>query len=448
MTWRELALAGGAFALPALVAVGVLVLVGTLSWYSALTAIAVAAGVAIALAIPWLRDLRGILAALSRLGVEDRIEPLQARRSPMGGELSRAVTYARRRIRSVQRELEGRALDAEAVIDAVPEPLLVLNHQRRITHANTSAIRSFGGELTGRGLAEVIRHPGVLEGVGDVLSGGDALAVDVALTSPVERQMCARIAPLRRTGGGGEAAVVVFEDLTAARRAEQMRVDFVANVSHELRTPLASLIGFIETLQGAARDDPGARERFLAIMREQADRMSRLVDDLMSLSRIEMEEHNRPRTPVRLPELIESVATALAPLAEERGTTVEVDAALDLPAVPGDADQLVQVFRNLIENAIKYGREGGYIRVTAQAAGDTVRVAVADDGPGIPREHISRLTERFYRVDSARSRRLGGTGLGLAIVKHIVNRHRGGFRIESEVGQGSTFFVTLPVAPA
>ena len=222
-----------------------------------------------------------------------------------------------------------------------------------------------------------------------------------------------------------------------------MRADFIANAGHELKTPLATLLGFIETLLGPARDDAAARERFLGIMQEQSRRMARLVDDLLSLSRIELNEHVPPTGRVALAPLIESLAAALELRTAERGMRFALSFPPELPDAIGDRDELAQVFQNLFDNAVKYGRPNTEIMVTAEAAGSSLRVAVADRGDGISPEHLSRLTERFYRVDTARSRELGGTGLGLAIVKHIVNRHRGRLEIASTPGSGSTFEVVL-----
>jgi two-component system phosphate regulon sensor histidine kinase PhoR len=246
--------------------------------------------------------------------------------------------------------------------------------------------------------------------------------------------------------------LVSFQDVTHMEQAGQMRRDFVANVSHELRTPLTALIGFIETLRGAASKDADARARFLEIMDAEAGRMNRLVGDLLSLSRVESQERVRPRERVNLSELLTSVLDPLKPLGEEN----EVAFSVDLPAEPviviGDSDQLRQVFTNLAENAIKYGGSGGVLRVVLSVSERDpalrlpgARVQVIDKGPGIDPLHLPRLTERFYRADSHRSRMLGGTGLGLAIVKHIVNRHRGRLRVESELGQGATFTVILPL---
>jgi two-component system phosphate regulon sensor histidine kinase PhoR len=242
--------------------------------------------------------------------------------------------------------------------------------------------------------------------------------------------------------------IVQIEDRTETRRSEQLRSDFIANASHELRTPLASIIGYIETLQNHARNDPEARERFLGIMAREAGRMQRLVDDLMSLSRIEMSEHVRPVEEWSLTQIAAESAAALQPVALHHGVMLEIEVAPGDARVLGDRDQLEQVFTNLIDNAMKYGGEGGTVRVMAAPASrahpNRVGVTVADDGPGIPREHIHRLTERFYRVSAVSSRNKGGTGLGLAIVKHILNRHGGRLEIVSEPGKGSAFTVWLP----
>jgi two-component system phosphate regulon sensor histidine kinase PhoR len=229
-----------------------------------------------------------------------------------------------------------------------------------------------------------------------------------------------------------------------------MRSEFIANASHELRTPLAALKGFIETLQGAAKDDPTVRERFLGIMAKQADRMAELIDNLLSLSRIEMDEHVRPTGKVDLFTVARTVAAALQPLADAAGVVLEVTLPESLPRAIGEHDQLVQVLQNLIDNAIKYGASGGRVTIEAgiPAAPGQVAVAVRDHGEGIARTHLPRLTERFYRIDDARSRERGGTGLGLAIVKHVVNRHNGRLMIDSEPGRGSVFTVSLPAASA
>jgi len=245
----------------------------------------------------------------------------------------------------------------------------------------------------------------------------------------------------------GPMLIIYFREISETRRFERMRIDFVANASHELRTPLASLLGFIETLQGPARNDASARTRFLAIMREQAQRMARLVDDLLSLSRIEQHLHLQPRQPVDLALVLHHIVDTLGPLADDNGVTVTLDAETPV-IVSGDRDELLRVAENLIENAIKYGASDGEDkRVEVSASlddGDGV-ITVRDFGPGIAAEHLPRLTERFYRIDAGASRAKGGTGLGLAIVKHIVARHRGRLKIESTEGSGAVFRVLLPL---
>ena len=343
------------------------------------------------------------------------------------------------------------------MLETLPEPLLLLDSDRRVVGFNKAAEALLGENLLERDLAGALRHPAVLPAVDAVLRGEGQRTAEFDITSPVERHLSARIAPLAPRRSERAAAVLLLNDLTAMKRSEQLRADFVANASHELRTPLASLIGFIETLRGPARDDKAASERFLGIMAEQAARMQRLVDDLLSLSRIEMNEHRPPTAATDLGAVVASVAAALEPRAQARGMRIDLDLPDDETLfVPGDGDELTQVFQNLIDNAIKYGTPGTAIEVEARhssrllpgARGGreraTISLSVRDHGAGIARELLPRLTERFYRVDPARSREMGGTGLGLAIVKHIVNHHRGALEIESEPGRGSLFTVHLP----
>jgi two-component system phosphate regulon sensor histidine kinase PhoR len=336
---------------------------------------------------------------------------------------------------------------AEAVIAGVPEPLILIDRNRRVIRANAAAAEFIGTISEPRDLAGSLRNPALLAAVDAVLRGGPSRIVEFELAIPVARILEARLAWIEGPALG-PAAVLTLHDVTASKRAEQMRADFVANAGHELKTPLTSLVGFIETLLGPARDDAAARERFLGIMREQAGRMARLVDDLLSLSRIELNEHVPPTAQVPLQPVIEQVAAALELRAAARQMRIVSSFSDDLPVIMGDADELAQVFQNLLDNAIKYGRPRSDITVSAHMVDGLLGIAVADHGDGIPEEHLPRLTERFYRVDSARSRELGGTGLGLAIVKHILNRHRSRLDIESTPGRGSTFTVWLRLAPA
>jgi len=353
---------------------------------------------------------------------------------------------------------ELRLAAAEAVIAAVPDPLILIDRQRRIVRSNAAAAEFIGPGAEPRDLAAALRNPVLLAAADAVLRGERMGSVEFTLSVPVERVLRAHLARIANQPGGGPAldgaaAILTLHDVTALKRSEQMRADFIANAGHELKTPLATLIGFIETLLGPAREDALARTRFLGIMKEQAARMARLVDDLLSLSRIEINEHVAPTGRVALAPLVDEVARGLELRAAERGIHIACTLPADLPEVQGDRDELAQIFQNLIDNAVKYGRPHSKVAVTGAtatggAAAGLVRVEVADQGDGIPSEHLSRLTERFYRVDTARSRELGGTGLGLAIVKHILNRHRGRLDIASTVGRGSTFTVSLRAAEA
>jgi two-component system phosphate regulon sensor histidine kinase PhoR len=342
-----------------------------------------------------------------------------------------------------QAEIAGRAI--ASLLDGLPEPTLLLGPGRTIIRANRAGLNELGQAAVGRDLAAVLRHPAVLEAADAVLGGEAERDAEFAEAGATPRHLVARVRALPDPTAEGGVAVLALGDITPLRRAERLRADFVANASHEIRTPLATLSGCIETLRGPARDDLAAQGKFLALMSEQSARMTRLVQDLLSLSRIELDEATPPTEPVTLGPLLERVRDALAIPAEERKATVTLTVADPLPDVNGEMAELEQVFHNLIDNAIKYG--GGEVRIEAEAKDRWVVVRVKDNGPGIAREHLPRLTERFYRVDAARSRALGGTGLGLAIVKHIVNRHDGKLGIDSRLGEGTCFTVELPARP-
>ncbi|WP_406736690.1 sensor histidine kinase [Thioclava sp. GXIMD4215] len=344
-----------------------------------------------------------------------------------------------------------------AALGAVPFPILLVGKDEKIVYANPSALGLFGEGLTGRTFVTVIRKPAINFALDEALRQEREERVRDRLSLGA-REMSVRVtvSPMPAEPGGTlphGGALVVIEDITALEEAEAQRRDFVANVSHELRTPLTALSGFIETLLHAAKDDPVARTRFLSIMEREAARMNRLVGDLLSLSRVESEERRRPTEKVDISAVLNGAIQALAPVAEARNVTLLRDGEPGPKRVSGDPDQLTQVFSNLIENAIKYGARDAQVRVTLGSVeheptlrGPALRVVVADQGDGIEAIHLPRLTERFYRVDTHRSREQGGTGLGLAIVKHIVSRHRGRLKVESEKGKGSRFIVYLPLA--
>jgi two-component system phosphate regulon sensor histidine kinase PhoR len=329
------------------------------------------------------------------------------------------------------------------VLSGLPIPAMLIAGDDRIADCNAGALALFGEGVIGRNPAMAVRTPGVLEAIARASRRGGVHEARMTLRRDGQEQ----VFQVTISGQGDGLALCVFRDVSEEEKAGAMRRDFVANVSHELRTPLTALMGFIETLKHAARDDARARDMFLGIMEQEAGRMNRLVRDLLQLSRVEAEERVRPRGEVELRPLLEGVISSLKSVAARSGDRVDLTG--DPVVVPGDHDQLTQVFSNLIENALKYGREGQVVRVSLSpeetVRGPAVRVEVADEGEGIDPVHLPRLTERFYRVDTHRSREMGGTGLGLAIVKHIVSRHRGWLRVESVVGEGSRFSVVLPL---
>jgi two-component system phosphate regulon sensor histidine kinase PhoR len=367
---------------------------------------------------------------------------LSALLAPRGG----AGEEARRLPPATVSEHAGDPL--EAVIAGMPDPVigrvLTLNERAR---ALAPALRQ------GEPVSLVLRMPELIDAIGRAYASGEEQRVEYSERVPIDRWFEAIVVPVKRQADPARADLMLmtFHDLTPLRHAEEMRADFVANASHELRTPLAALSGFIETLQGTARDDAKARDRFLAIMQEQARRMARLIDDLLSLSRIEQNAHRRPDTPVDLVPIVGQVVDGLETLARDRRVVVHIDTAPSL-VVLGDHDELLRVFENLVENALKYGAPGQRVEISMRNGVSLegvaeAQIAVRDHGPGIAPEHVPRLTERFYRVDVTESRAQGGTGLGLALVKHILNRHRGRLSIESVLGAGATFTVHLPTAP-
>jgi len=395
---------------------GALVMSGTLSPAQGLIALAVVAGAAL-------------------IGSAGEIEP-----GAVGKSRAEAVRSAGDRV-------------TDAVISGIPDAVIVVDRQGIVVSFNQRAKTAAPSITPGQPLSFALRVPDLIEAIRQTIATGATARVEFVERVPADRWSEAFVSPITlplETTRSRELFVVTLHDLTPMRRVEEMRVDFVANASHELRTPLASLAGFIDTLQGSARDDAQARARFLDIMKAQATRMARLIDDLLSLSRIELKAHLQPQTQVDLVSIVRHVADGLQTLARDR----DVDIRIDMPAEPltirGDRDELIRVFENLMENALKYGASGKRVEVRgrpepAAGGGAEAVIAVRDFGPGIAPEHLPRLTERFYRVDVAESRAQGGTGLGLALVKHIVNRHRGRLSIDSVPGQGATFTARFPL---
>ena len=372
---------------------------------------------------------------------------------------------------------QGRAASpaaASTILELLPEPVLLVRAEEdegpEIAYANAAARELYRIDLVGAPLGAALRRPEVLEAIDEALATGEPKVVAFESIGVQPRFWRAFAQPLERSAAGVKELVILLRDETDARRTERMRADFLANASHELRTPLASLAGFVETLRTHARDDVEARDKFLGIMAQQASRMARLIDDLLSLSRIELNEHIAPQGVVDLVQAVRDVADASRPIVGERGVAVDITAPEGPAPVVADRDQIVQIIQNLLDNAVKYSPPGGRVRIALQSGVslETARgpsrpgavalsllspdvgesqsyivLRIADDGRGIARQHLPRLSERFYRVEGQKS---GGTGLGLAIVKHVVNRHRGGILVESAEGEGTTFSVYLPEA--
>ena len=336
-----------------------------------------------------------------------------------------------------------------ALIRSLPDAAYLLDRRGMVLAGNERAASMHGSVRPDELISLQVRTPEVIEAV-RLAADGTPRRVEYIERAPVERKFEVHAVPVFLALEDAEQApdfvLLTFRDHTQQHLVEQMRVDFVANASHELRTPLASLSGFVDTLRGSARGDEAARDRFLAITAEQAQRMSRLIDDLLSLSRIEMNEHIQPKSVVDLVAIVDHVRDALSPLARERGVAVEVKRKIEQLQVQGDRDELIRLFENLVENALKYGGAGKRVEISLAAEGGEAVVSVRDFGPGIAPEHLPRLTERFYRVDAQTSRAQGGTGLGLAIVKHILSRHRGRLSIESTLGHGAQFTARLDLA--
>ncbi len=328
------------------------------------------------------------------------------------------------------------------IVDALPHPALILDYEYKIQNANSAAENLFEAGLAGLDFVRVLRQPGAIECLSKAVKTGELKTCDLVLHLQTPRTYKASAASL--VGAGCDSILFTLIDISAEIDAEKSRSTFVANVSHELRSPLTSLMGIVETLQGPAREDVKARDNFLGLMHGETQRMSRLVGDLLSLSKLEAKEHLPPKGEVGIPRLIRQIIAVLSESKPDYKNRVVLTASDDLPPITGDRDELTEVFQNLIENALKYSEPKTQVEVQIFQAEDTIKITIKDKGEGIAPEHLPRLTERFYRVDKGRSRDAGGTGLGLAITKHILNRHRGRLSIESAVGVGSFVSVVLP----
>jgi len=347
--------------------------------------------------------------------------------------------------------------EREILVDSLPDILVMCNDDQIIVRTNRAARTIFGQNLANKSLASIIPSDELLNGVTSVIAELRGRDLEFHLDEPVPRDFRAIIERFPAASSGGISVIITLNDITELKRVEKMRADFVANASHEIRTPLASIKGFIETLRGPAKDDVAVHEEFLKVMDEQATRMVNLINDLLSLSKIETNAHTLPKGKVDMLRIIRNEKENFSWAAKEKEMEIVLDVSDNLPAIRGEERELMQVIHNLIVNAIKYGNQATDIKITARVTSvlpsdpnmvklhRAVCIAIIDKGDGIAKEHLPRLTERFYRIDSARTRTVGGTGLGLAIVKHIIHRHRGVLKIDSVVGEGSTFSVYLPI---
>ena len=433
----------------------VLVLTGELAAAAAATGFAALAVVSAVLVWPLVSGVERIRSWVVRRSGSPGLEPPGLRSGPLASQLQSVLYAVVQALDERDTRIVRLARDNDHLLDALTAPVLLVSKDSELVRFNGAAGRAFGDLRAGQHVSRILRDPGFDSAVAAGLDDGLSSVVEVVVTRDhVDSHFVLDVAPLP-AGLGDAALMVVCHDVTGARRTEKMRVDFVANASHEIRSPLTTLVGCIETLQGPARDDADSHARFLAMMEAQGRRMANLVEDLLSLSRIEIREHTQPDGEVAIGPLLCRLASTLHFEADRRSMTIDLDIPETMPAVRGDEDEIEQALYNLIANAIGYGRQGTAVSLAAGLAErppDHLRVArgrlawisVTDQGDGIEARHLPRLTERFYRIDKARSRERGGTGLGLAIVKHILSRHRGELHVASTPGEGSVFTVWLP----
>lgn len=433
---------------PALTALGVLLLYDVISVKQAGLLVVGMYIVHIPLIWPYIANLSALTNYVELLGGDKRVAPPDLSFLNNMEELSSAVTMLQHSWEKRRNLLEAMVTESKILIDTLPDVLILLDDQHRVIRVNTQAKLLFGNQQI-----SLLSEPEILATIAEVEQTKRGKTLEYHLLEQ-ERDYLLRVERFPTYSPGGIALILVMHEVTEMKRTEQMFADFVANASHEIRTPLASMMGFIETLQGPAKEDPNARDEFLKIMSEQAARMANLVKDLLSLSEIEKNVKTHPTAMVNLREITEEVVRHASWSAKERGIQIALSMQANLPEVIGDKNELFRVLTNLIINATKYGNANSTITVLAEVrnavppmgTAKAVAIAVQDEGEGISPEHLPRLTERFYRVDKARSRSIGGTGLGLAIVRRILDRHLGTMTIESVVNKGSTFTIYLPLA--
>ena len=406
---------------------------------------------------PFLANIGTLTSYVNDLSADKQVqEPDLGYLSAMS-ELSGALVRLHQSWEKKKQQMGNIITEREILVDSLPDILVMCNDEQLIVRTNKMARAIFGQNLANKPLSSIIPNDVLLNGVSAVTEELRGREVEFRLNEPTPRDFRAIIERFPIASSGGISIIITLNDVTELKRVEKMRADFVANASHEIRTPLASIKGFIETLRGPAKDDVAAREEFLRVMDDQATRMTTLISDLLSLSKIEMNAHTVPDGKVDMLRVVRNEKESFAWATKQKNMTVRIELSDTLPMARGEERELTQVIHNLIGNAIKYGHAGSEVtviaRVTSMLPQDpnfvrhhrAICISIIDRGEGIAKEHLPRLTERFYRVDSARTRAVGGTGLGLAIVKHIINRHRGVLTIDSVVGEGSKFSVYLPI---
>ncbi len=445
------------FNIPAVLVLATLLVLGALPAQHFLYAFLAVLALSTAVVLPTLNNLALLAQYVNDLAQDRRVRAPNLKYLRNFGALAQALSRLQRSWEQQKQDMETVITEREILVDTLPDILIMTNFDRVIVRTNRAARNIFGQNLAGRHLKDIIQSEKLLQTVEVVIEDYHGQNVEFSLGEPINRDFQAVIERFPIPSEGGISIIITLNDITEQKRIQRMRADFVANASHEIRTPLASIIGFVETLRGPAKDDAVAREDFLKVMADQAERMSKLVQDLLSLSKIEMNAHNLPTGKVDILRLIRTEKQHFEWPAEEKKLTLRLKLSDGLPPVRGDENELAQVVRNLLGNAIKYSPPATEITITAKITNDfpkdpvfrgltrTVCFSVQDRGEGIAKEHIPRLTERFYRVDSARTRKVGGVGLGLAIVKHVLARHLGVMVIESEMGHGSMFSVYLPL---
>ena len=406
---------------------------------------------------PFLGNVAALTHYVKELAQDKRADAPDLSFIGSASELSGALSSLQKSWEIKKKQMETIITEREILVDTLPDILVMINDDKKIVRTNRAARAIFGQNLAQKNLFDIIENPTLKDAVSAVISDLRGREIEFRIEDPVVRDFLAIIERFPVPSAGGISTVITMNDITELKSVEQMRADFVANASHEIRTPLASIKGFVETLLGPARDDEVAREEFLKIMLEQAERMGQLINDLLSLSKIEMNAHSVPTDSVDLAHIVRKEVEICKRLAAAKNMRIQMQLHDNLPQVKGEANEIAQIAHNLISNAIKYGYPDSDVTVSAKITSElpqdlnmrnysrVVMLSVRDQGEGIAKQHLPRLMERFYRVDSARSREVGGTGLGLAIVKGIIARHRGAITIDSAVGEGSVFSVFLPI---